>query len=58
MTLAKPLYSKVEVCDLFDRTPEGLDYLKKKGLIPQPVKIGRREFWKAEDLVAFIEGLK
>jgi DNA-binding transcriptional MerR regulator len=58
MTLAKPLYSRAELCDLFDQSPDGIDYLRKKKLIPEPVKIGRRLYWKADELEQFLDGLK
>lgn len=40
-----------EACDLCERTWRSLD---AQGLVPEPLKIGRRRLWSVEDLRAWV----
>jgi hypothetical protein len=50
------LVSRRDVADLFEVTTETVGTWVQRGLLPSPVRIGRKVFWKHEVIAALLEG--
>jgi predicted DNA-binding transcriptional regulator AlpA len=50
------LVSRRDVADLFQVTTETVGTWVERGLLPSPVRIGRKVFWTREVIVALLEG--
>ena len=54
----KPLLSIDEMAPRVGRSPKTVRNLLSKGTFPlKPIKVGRRVFFRARDVAAYIEGL-
>jgi predicted DNA-binding transcriptional regulator AlpA len=50
------LVSRRDVADLFQVTTETIGEWMRRGLLPSPVRIGRKVFWRHEVIAALLEG--
>ncbi|MGI9823950.1 helix-turn-helix domain-containing protein [Agromyces sp. Marseille-Q5079] len=55
MTRDNELNSSAEVAEVFDKTPEAMTVWRHRGGGPPYLKIGRRVYYRSQDVRAFID---
>ena len=49
------MVSRVQASELLQLSTRTIDNLKREGLMPQPIRIGRAVTWNRAELVAWVE---
>jgi predicted DNA-binding transcriptional regulator AlpA len=55
-TPPKRMLSRRDVADMFGVSPETVGEWVRRGLLPSPLRIGRKLFWTPEAIAALLEG--